>query len=506
MEVSSSLSPRNSHDGKHIHQPKLPSEILVMIVDLLEFDNRSGEVDHNSLHKLCQISRDMCKIAQPRLFQHFVKTQAQLKKSSPPSRFQVEPCNLRAFLRTLIANHDLACSVKKLTLYAWVDERWQSSTRIKVLPPGAQLCHNLRNVIDEFPLHQVMRRKLLHEIWKGNEDAEIALLLLLTTNVKSLEVFLPGAPSLVSPPLNVFHRPFELLGIAQRAKSGASLAANIEEITCLPPSGRISYFPEPSIADLLRLSSLQVLNLAGLRCENYPPGRWSCKRDISGIKRLAIRDSVLPAKFVQEMIATCTSLESFVLTWPVKDYGGNVNMTWNGMYDALESQKSTLRSITINAGNSAVLSSCRDHEGIPSLRDFFALRTLELNDNAILGGWDREIDDYTMLLPPSLETLTISHASHDLFRILEDMLLHAPSTLPNWKLFRVGLLAEIVDAPYDYSGSLFRRIEDLMATAEGVGITWEWIEVVRRNDIAGPRYPNSDEMRLAMVSAWWEDD
>jgi len=181
-------------------------------------------------------------------------------------------------------------------------------------------------------------------------------------------------------------------------------------------------------------------------------------------------------------------------------------MTWNSIHDALRSQKSNLISITIDGGDSTVLGNYREHEGIPSLRDFSALQTLELNDNAILGGWDREIDDYSMLLPPCLETLTISHASHNFFKVLEGILLKAPLTLPNWKLFTVGLLAEIVDAPYDYSGPLFKKIEDLMTTAESVGITWEWVDVVRRDDVAGPRYPNPDEMRLAMVSAWWEDD
>jgi len=246
-----------------------------------------------------------------------------------------------------------------------------------------------------------------------------------------------------------------------------------------------------------------VLSLAGVHSDHYPPGRWPCQHGISGIQRLAIRNSVLPATFIQAMIATCASLESFELTWASIDCGDNVDMTWNGMYDALELQKSTLKAITISAGNSRALSSCRTHGGIPSLRDFSALKTLELNDNAFPRRSGPQVVDYSMLLPPSLETLTILHASHNFFMILEVILLKAPVTLPNWKLFRVGLLAELVDAPYDCRGSLFKEIEYLMATAESVGITWEWVEVVRRNDIAGPRYPSPDERGMPVAYGQW---
>lgn len=290
-----------------------------MVVDPLEFDYRTGEVDHNSLHKLCQTSRDLCKIAQPRLFQHFIKTQAQLKETPPPDRFQAQPCNPRSFLRTLIANPDLASSVKEMTLCAWVDERRRSSARIKVLPPGPQLCLNLRNVIDGFPLQQVLKRTLLHEIWKGNEDAEIALLLFLTTNVKSLEVFLPTARSVVPPPLYCFPRPFELVAEAQQATGKTALISSIGEITCLRPGGRFSlYFPEASLIDLFCLSSLKVLNLAGINCLSYDRARWPCQSKTSSIQRLTIRDSSLPAHFIQTMIATCACLESFELIWPLK--------------------------------------------------------------------------------------------------------------------------------------------------------------------------------------------
>ena len=204
----------------------LPEELLLLVIDLCIVPLPDAEAaDFTSVYKqrlklltsLCLVCKQLDAVARPLLYHTFDKPETPrfIYRRWYGSNRITDNVVLRRFLRTILHRSDLARYVKRLILRRWLNHcvrhhcdfsstlSLQDERQYKQILTEATDRHHLPGV------HEAWRRALLDDYWRPPtvqgaaeqprypnyvEDAEIALLILLTPRLQSLAMEAPSRP------------------------------------------------------------------------------------------------------------------------------------------------------------------------------------------------------------------------------------------------------------------------------------------------------------------------
>jgi len=186
-------------------RPDLPTEILLDIFECFTFSS-SGYVDFEGSHvghiatsklqtlrSICLVSKRFKDLAEPLLYQTYVKPNT-VRYKRPPYAFERHDWTPRAklfpkrslqlFLCRISERPDLARCVRSISLGLWNP---QPATSIDPAMSSFYAGHDLvRN-----PTLGSLQERWKNSLLAGSEDAEIALLLMLTPNVRDIWFSMP---------------------------------------------------------------------------------------------------------------------------------------------------------------------------------------------------------------------------------------------------------------------------------------------------------------------------
>lgn len=201
-------------------QPKrniylLPDEILLEVfrhISSFKHDENtvySDRPNHNmairfrvsesaTFASLCRTSKRFNELAEPLLYQTFVKkvnafSPSNAERRSVPGLVFIPPNDqLRGFLRTIIHRPALALHIRTIILQWWETDHSGLTDGFEFSPPDDKTLDAFRTAANKFiKAPHSNRSEWKYALADGNEDAEIALLLALATNLTSLEFKIP---------------------------------------------------------------------------------------------------------------------------------------------------------------------------------------------------------------------------------------------------------------------------------------------------------------------------
>lgn len=489
--------------------PHLPDELLLHIFSYLISWENSAWQDYGvypkldergsiALTSLCKACRRFKFLAEPILYSVWVKPENRCKRKEPNTLFQPsihEPClTLRKYLRTLIERPDLASHVKVLQIQAWETEEtlkgeWSEegeSYEATTLPPSAPMAHSFYETASQLLPDGPARREWLIALCRGDEDAEVALLLALLGNLQALQIVLPNVSGSDEYHFFFFHR-------VVREALNSSKISKMHSFPHLKSLDVRSYSLEDSdiglpiypFSDFFKIAELKAFNGHHMVADGDPNewGEWTCDPGLSAVRHLRLKDIYMSSEAIATLIISCSKLESLEVYFNTTP-NDSLPFEWAEIYEALQRHKSTLKTISIDIYADAIMVDSYD-EPISSLggffKDFISLRHLEIQQSALTGANLPDDDDednlgYNLLnvLPPSLESFGILNSdvmmeSH-LERLARDL-----SYFPHLRKVRVGS-SDGYGPRHLYVGEESKhreRTDNIKRAFEAAGIEWE---------------------------------
>lgn len=465
---------------------QLPTEIISSIFQELAVDSKwmhYADVPEDeefrracsNLVSLCQTSRRLRSIAEPLLYQTYIK----------PNTIKVplQSKNIHGYLQTLLQRPDLARCVRNMCIKAWFQPgtlehlltdhdpefwQWQGLDRFPREPflddgtfaaflnpepshdsqASPQLLTLCREHLERLTLTDQKRRSWYRALEDGQEDAEITLLLSLTTNLDHLFLIMPNWEYFERPSslphfteiigTNLFLR--NLTSICVRSnRTGESFHElddyHLEYYQGFPFSFLLPFLALPSLrsADTRHAFELNIL-------EELAPTRSLS----SSLRKLELQCCAVHPRVLHDVMTRCTGLENFVCDMPESDWP---------IYElskALYVQRSSLKSIHLSLftwGWNDVETDYRDEwaatddyyaKSFGFLVDYPALKHLTICENMILQfSPDPRIDE---LLPSGLETLHLTVCTASLLTSLEALLgrVQSRAAMPDFSKIRIS--------------------------------------------------------------------
>lgn len=477
-----------------------------------------------TLAAICRTCKQLNNVATPLLYQAFVKPKSTLRWRDKPSQ---RVGNLRPFLRTIVERPDLAKLVKIVYLGPWEMHDFRA---IHTIPD-----RRLRDMFTQSIVNINIgpeQDKWVDDLLSSQEDAEVALLLCLLTDVVDLSIKLAPCSE-----RRESKRNFYFCEVFKEALTSSPRVHNFKELKHISLHSHDMLddecveFAYPSLSRIMCLPSLEAFHGHGVLDywtdhETYPV--------YSSIHSIKLRECSVTIPAIRKLVASCTKLDTFDLDYNDRDQmdmiTGNHQMipkeiaqtspiTWQGILDTLHPQKDHLKVLRIEADACIPLQGLKWYEEdvfteevahniiMRSLPDFTTLRDISIPHMALLGPDDWTLEkgkaisfprpaqaDLVDLLPSSLESLTITDSTCALLPQLEILLDSYPAKLPSLRRIQVepvslGQMGDMVtkDGETDDENRL-NRLRDAFNAA---GITW-----VNYEDPLHIRLPHLEEDEL----------
>ncbi|KAF1350871.1 hypothetical protein BDV97DRAFT_350573 [Delphinella strobiligena] len=523
--------------------PYLPDELLLQIFSRLATWESSPFEDFGLYEKideeglktlaiLCQSSKRFRYIAEPILYGAFVKPENLLKRKKPNTLFQPvihEPCCiLRKYLRTLIERPDLANQVKWVQLQAWEstetlkgEDMWpqEASHEATPLPPSAQMAHSFYEAASKLLPEGASRTEWLIALCRGDEDAEVALLLALLPNVERLQVILPKVFAPDEYHFFFFHRILQQ-AISRQEPSNMHTFSRLKrlEARCYSLGDSDIGLPIYPFSTFFHLPQLEIFKGFHVAVEGDPNdwGEWSCPPGHSRVRSLQLKDSLMSSVSIATLVASCSSLQSLEVFFSTEETA--LEFRWPELGEALKRHQSSLESISIDIfSDSNLLLPPGEHAEplLPSLKNFNTLRHLEIQQSGLTGARypDREDEsqgshnkafNFVDILPSSLESLAILNATPIIDLPLEALSRNL-SHFPNLRKIRVASSDDFEPRHLDLGevGKHQERIRPIRDLFEAAGIIWEefWREPLSL-DADGPDGLDDDDEEFGELNVW----
>lgn len=506
---------------------QLPTEILSSIFQELVIetewthnlsDDEPGDEDFrqscSSLVSLCRTSRRLRSIAEPLLYQTYVKPNT--------VKTPLELKYIHGYLQTLLQRPDLARSVRNVCIKAWfqpgtlehlltdhVPEFWQwenldrfprepflddgtfeaflSAEPIHDSQASTQLLSLYCEHLEKLDITAQERESWYQALEAGQEDAEITLLLSLTTNLDKLTLIMPN--------WEYFERPSSLPHFTRIIGSDLFLR-NLTSI-CVRSNYTGENFHELDDYDLECYQGfpfsflLPFLALPSLRsayitqafdldiAEEYAPtGPFS-----SGLKSLKLSYCAMHPRVLQDVLSRCTDLEVFSCDMP------DSNWPIYELSKAMHPHRASIRSLELDLcywSPYPVQTDSRNLWDKPDdlylnnfgfLREYTSLRHLTTSEDMLLRfSPDPMIQD---LLPHQLEKLELTQCTASLVPSLEYLLEQRAEIMPELSEVRIerwyedlhyrhrpsGEVWSETDARRRESGARMKRLRDAYHSA-----------------------------------------
>lgn len=467
---------------------QLPTEILSSIFQELAIDSKwmqylYAEVPDDeefrracsNLVSLCRTSRRLRSIAEPLLYQTYIKPNT--------IKAPLELKYIHGYLRTLLQRPDLARHVRNVCIKAWfqpgtleqlltdhVPEFWRWNNldkfpREPFLDDGTfaafldtdpshdsqaspQLLTLYHEHLERLTITDQERRLWYRALEDGQEDAEITLLLSLTTNLDKLNFIMPNWEFFKSPS-SLPH--FTRIG---RAKSFLRYLTSI----CVQPNYVGEHFhelddynlecyqgfPFSFLLPFLALPSLRSVDITHAFELNFleelaPTGPFS-----SSLKKLELSYCAVHPRVLQDLMSRCTELEALVCDMPASDWP---------IYElsrAIHPHRDSLRSLRLDQCGWAAYPVGTDNrtntwdepddfysKNFGFLREYTSLRHLTISEDMLL----KFLPDPMIceLLPYQLEKLELIECTASLVPSLEDLLEQRADIMPRLNEIRIHI-------------------------------------------------------------------
>ena len=486
--------------------PHFPDELLLYTFSyLINWNKNAREGDgvfggleergQSTLAALCATCKRFRLIAEPMLYSIFIKPENVYDRLAPNSVLQStrhEPNGvLRLYLRTLLDRPDLAAQVQTVQLRAWeIEERldddlfWAGVTVApgEPVPPSLELARKFYQAATRLVSDLDSRLDWLICLCRGDEDAEIALLLALLPNVERLQIVFPNVGMdrygifffhlIVQEALNP-DRP--TMHTFSRLKVLEARSYWMEEIDVGLPLYCFTHF--------FRLPCIEVFKAYHMIVDDPDEwGEWLCPLGVSKIRDLHLEKSIVSSEAVAKLMNSCKGLRSLYVTFPPNQPTAVV-FAWPEISNALEHHTRSLQCLTVD------LAEDTSTAPLNTLKYFDKLRDIELNQIALIGRSVSSQDDehkatteaeLADMFPSSLESLTILDPTSAIDSSLE-RLSHSLVSLP--RLRRIGIHGGDEYNPprplyaSDEKRQRKERVRLIGELFKGAGI--EWVEVYR---------------------------
>lgn len=435
-------------------------------------DLEEYKVKQHALASLCLVSKAHHAIAQPALYRTFVKFGSpRLAEKDFVNNFEIslmkislqirQNTRLEKFLRTLIQQPQLACNVKHVRIdhYYFCHSRRPGFGLVGKSPfdpvLGEDFVLALRDVTGpsrhRYPAHLLWAQCLK----TGQEEAELALLLAILPNLRSLDLEAsdsdPGRRGFCVSLLFKSTASYRAWAFHDISTDHAPVFSHLEVFNVRPPSIQESLVSMPDCIPLLTLPTLRSFTAHGMRFHYHvtPPNH---------LRHLKFEYSVTDGPFLETLLKTSSSLEtleinSHFVTNPhipydrVKRWLTITSQHQSTFQNALNKVSGTLQRLVL-AMPEYVFGRVLD------LHTFTKLRHLELEMKALLGNTNSQPPDFTTLLPYGLEHLCLRRSYYEtVIKSAITLLQAVPSSFSHLKTLKIGF-AWPEDHTVDAQGNL----------------------------------------------------
>lgn len=376
----------------------LPDELIQNIILRRE--------DKQTLHSLCFVSKRIYGITLPRLYRRFTH------------RLFQRPQRLHSFLRTILGRPELASACvdieirdpERCTDYWDLDSwrTWAGNNYIPVL----EAADHLAFLTAGNPIHRRTQDQMEYLI--RNEEAQVALLLCLVSNLTQLHIENPNT-ALETPRFRTDHLLMTMLH--PQIKDG-SILQNLN--TLIATSSRLEGgqggFRIASIAPFFRLPKLQEFK--GNVCYEPEDGLFvgfDCPERTASVTKLDFQHSAICPAGLNLLIGACARVEHFSCDWAGTTVGW-VELNFPLLLQALWEHRESLKTLSLDARKH--FDSWQEHDDglvppLGSLKEFTELEVVDVPGSALIG-WDEngfESHDLKTVLPPKIRELRINQVA-----------------------------------------------------------------------------------------------
>lgn len=434
----------------------------------------------DALRNLCLVSRHFCCMAQPLLYETYA--QGDSRPFVPSLDHKAGRLAAQYHLRTLIERPDLAARVFYITLEFLVHDQVSAApqTAVQGTPPKslATSFQHAASCIDT--------EKILHSwnlaLCRGSEDAEIALLLALTPNLKSLTIrisSLSAYKSLSESCTGSFIREATLP--CSYPRGGVHTFKSLTDFTLEQLNSRAeqavntnysSLEGDDFLGNILKLPSLQRFCSIRMRGP-HDVNRLSTLVGSPGsskVNQIQLTGIGISSEGLKTLLGCSQRLNTFILS--VSRFKGlNPFVSWPSVSEALEQHRNSLQDLSLDFKNCQQDRALSMDQGAPigSLVALSALHNLTLSQEALCGIPCRQLNAKD-ILPGSLRRLVLTEYSNRILGFLESLLCNL-AHFPNLCVLEVRRKT-IVDKDWDpMSEQEYSRIFEVEKGLSHLGLT-----------------------------------
>ncbi|KAK4957501.1 hypothetical protein LTR10_005466 [Elasticomyces elasticus] len=300
----------------------------------------------------------------------------------------------RDFLRTLVQNPDTGSLVQLFYAGSWSVEADYENTTWQPEPVPDDLKREALVALDGAELPTSLRDHLRLALARGIEDAEIALLLLLISNLRLLDISASfhAKDSLAMSVIQ--HRPLQHLSEVKVSHSDTEGSSSMDG----------------SVA-LLQLPALNTFRGRMIDCNSESSALLAPIR--STLKRAFFTMSLLDAVGLQRLLVACPDLETLSVHWGSATVGiSSIEYALFGQ--ALRDHGKRLKNLHLKPEDAEVFDDSLDSDPpLGSLKELAVLRLLNVTHHALCGTTGTAPGYLAQTLPYSLRTLRIADAQVD---------------------------------------------------------------------------------------------
>lgn len=510
----------------------LPNEVLTLIFKHFTATALGGSYDLTkdpvaryancqeqwlNLANLCRTSKSLRSLAEPLLYQNYYKPDTVLRPQARKS--------FRNYLRTLIHRPDLARHVRTLHIGTWPhygskehglcilhhnSSFGPGESELDGSEAGKRSSYHLMSLylthLATLKVPGFKRGKLAESLEDGAEDAEITILLSLTTQVQTIEIAMPtfktfeddDEPVMFSYLLAAFPE-----GCILKHLTHLRTFANRSDLTfgTSPRYSASAYhgYPLSPLIPFLNVPSLFELEIEDAFEIDLHYDYPDCKANSSNLRHLSLAYCAFSNNVLDHLITRCSALESFTAMF-VEEAMPTTEFSWKDLSMGLRNQLS-LQHIEMSSPDSmdswalynenleSLDHSEMSSDPIEPFKRFPVLEHLSLDEDVLLGF--RPMDEpYDIshihlrdILPRQIEHFSLITCTMRAIPLLERLLVDMPEYFPNMRNVHIDLMDldfRWPNDPIDEEMQRYDRVERLGKDFENAGIRWMVWEMTRR--------------------------